>query len=76
MALFGIDQLQEELDILSSKYYYRYVFVIGILTVIGLLICFKKGGAERQAYNELVEEPATEIKVQGRSNNARNLERA
>ena len=33
MALFGIDQLQEELDILSSKYYYRYVFVIGILTV-------------------------------------------
>ena len=33
MALFGIDQLQEELDILSSKHYYRYVFVIGILTV-------------------------------------------
>jgi hypothetical protein len=26
MALLGIDQLQEELDILSSKHYYRYGF--------------------------------------------------
>lgn len=51
--------------------------VIGVFTLIGLIICLKKGGDEKQPYTELVEEPAMGNNNQiYRSNNARNLERA